>query len=123
MSVRPSRIPSSEPPEAPLPAPPTAFVPVGETRRAFLDVNSATVGTGWSVALRTSLKQQGRAAAGGFPGTMSEARAHVNRALPTALSTAKMPVLSSEEREWSARVVYANARKDWLAHGDRDEDE
>lgn len=117
MSIRPSRTPSSEPPEAP------AFVPAGETRRAFLDENSASVGTDWSVALRSSLKSQGRAAAGGFPGTMSEARAYVNRSLPRALSSAAMPVLSSDEREWSARIVYASARKDWLANGARDEDE
>lgn len=117
MSIRPSLVPTSAPPES------SAFVPVADKRRAFLDSNSASVGTDWSVALRSSLKQQGRAAAGGFPGTISEARAHVNRTLPRALSSAAMSVLSSDEREWSARVVYASARKDWLANGARDDDD
>lgn len=100
-----------------------AFAPIAGARRTFLDSNASSTGSRWSAALRSGLRSQGRAAAGGFPGTMNEARAEVHRMLPPALSAAKMSALLPEEREWSARVAYACARKDWLDNVEREEDE
>lgn len=97
-------------------------VPFDDARRAFLDASSVSTGTDWSVRLRTDLRREGRPAAGGFPGTMSEARACVHRSIPPMLTRAKMRALLPEEREWTARVAYAAARKDWLRHGESDED-
>ncbi|MFO0692089.1 MAG: hypothetical protein U0230_00900 [Polyangiales bacterium] len=98
--------------------------PSDPTRREFLDRNASSMGLDWAVAIRSALRQQGRPAAGGFPGTMSEVRAHLGLLLGAALRDARMAALLPNERDWSARIAYAAARKDWLAHGERaDEDE
>lgn len=90
-------------------------------RPVWLDEHSRSIGATWSGGLRSTLRRDGRAAVGGFPGTMSEARAQVTtRLVPVARTTWS---LSAEERESAARTVYSSARKDWLAHVDRDEDD
>jgi hypothetical protein len=105
----------------------TAEVPRLEgDRPVWIDENSRSIGATWSGGLRSTLRRDGRAAVGGFPGTMSEARAQVTtRLIPAArvsTSTASF-TLSPEERESAARTVYSSARRDWLAHVDRDEDD
>ncbi len=118
MTTRPTR----PTPEAPLEVAPP-LPPIPDSRRVFLDTHATSAGTDWSAAIRSQLRRQGRAASGGFPGTLTEARVQVGHAVGNALARARMRGLLAEEREFSARVAYAAARKDWLAHGERDDDD
>jgi len=68
------------------------------------------------MSYRESLHQEGRPAAGGFPGTMAEARELLARSLPAELARQGMRLPSFHEREQSARALYASARQQWLAH-------
>lgn len=104
------------------PNPPTDSDGGGDARRKLLDTSSAARGTEWSIQLRLGLRRAGRAAAGGFPGTMSEARVHASRAIEPLLAEASMHGLEHDERERTARIAYAAARRDWLRHGEADED-
>jgi len=72
---------------------------------------------------RHDLREQGRRASGGWPGTISEARATVASYFSAELRERGMHSLTAEEREWTARCAYAAARRDWLDHGDREEAE
>jgi hypothetical protein len=97
--------------------------PPDPARREFLDRTASSTGVNWSSSIRRVLIDEGRPVSGGFPGTMSEVRTQVATLVGLALRNARMPHLSPEEREWSARLAYAVARKDWLANGVRDPEE
>lgn len=70
-------------------------------------------GACWAASCRDDLRREGRAAAGAWPGTLSEARARVSvLAVPWPLSY--------EERERMARLAYAAARRAWMSQRDPD---
>ena len=64
-----------------------------------------------------ALRAEGRALAGGWPGTMSEARGWA-RAELTGMGVQP----THEELEWLARATYAQARDAWLARARDDEE-
>ncbi|MEM9070080.1 MAG: hypothetical protein AAGE52_16350 [Myxococcota bacterium] len=68
---------------------------------------AAEAGRTWAGKLRSTLAAEGRAAAGGWPGTMSEARAR----LPFPLGHG----LGAEELARLTRVLYHAARDTWLS--------
>ena len=70
------------------------------------DDAAAAAGRQWADAVRIALEAEGRPASGGWPGTMSEARAH----LPDDLGR-----LASEEISRLTRVLYRAARDCWLS--------
>lgn len=80
------------------------------------------VGRAWAAELRAAIVRDKRRAAGGWPGTLREARTHVAVSLLPWLRNHGEPVVSSEQCEGAARLVYASARKVWLENRD-DEDE
>jgi hypothetical protein len=101
---------------------PVITVPDDPERRVLFEEQSSATGIRWAEEYRSDLRREGRAAAGGFPGTLSEARALVSATLAPELGRRRLAALSIEEREWAARATYAAARKDWQKHGDREEE-
>jgi hypothetical protein len=93
------------------------------------ELNEATrgraelVGRRWAVELRASLVQQQRRAAGGWPGTLREARTHVAVSLLPWLRSNGQAMVTSAQCEGAARVVYASARKVWLENRESEDDE
>ncbi len=67
---------------------------------------AAAAGRLWADSVRASLEAEGRPVSGGWPGTMSEARAR----LPDDLGRG----LESEEVSRLTRVLYHAARDSWL---------
>lgn len=67
-------------------------------------------GRAWADSVRAHLCSEGRAAAGGWPGTLSEARAR----LATITGTSAKP--TADERDRLARLLYGAARQYWLVH-------
>lgn len=87
-------------------------------RRVAIDSLAATLGKSWARRSREELHCEGRAAAGGWPGTVGEATAYVAQALLSGQHRLPLPLLTTLERELLARGVYASARKEWLGHLD-----
>ena len=91
-----------------------------EARRALLEEASIATGERWAAGWRDDLRQEGRPAAGGWPGTVAEARARVTAHLGPELHRRKMLALTHEELERAARTAYARARRDWLSRNERE---
>ncbi len=80
----------------------------GNRRRAQLEKRAALDGELWATEMRARVADEQRLAAGGWPGTLSEARARAARLVVASKDTA--------EREHAARVLYDSARALWLKH-------
>jgi hypothetical protein len=79
------------------------------------------VGDGWAKQTLDELQREGRSPVGGWPGTISEARARLSSFRgPEARA---LSPLGHDEREYVARGLYARARATWLAHAQPDPDE
>lgn len=111
--------PTAEP-ESARPGEPPPATAGSIKRKAFLEHIAADLGRAWAEQWRRDLQGQGRPAAGGWPGTMREARACIESALPTVLERRKMAAITREERESSARAAYASARLEWRRHADEE---
>ena len=71
-----------------------------------VDDDAIDAGREWAGSVRRLLVEEGRAATGGWPGTMTEARARAGQLeSPTELSP--------QERVRLARVLYAAAKENW----------
>lgn len=91
--------------------------------RDELQAGSLAVGDAWVARVRRDLRKDNRAPAGGWPGTMREARA-VTYAHFTADDTRqRYGTLSAAEFESVARAAYDHARKEWLRCASADEEE
>ena len=73
--------------------------------------------------LRAAIVGEKRRAAGGWPGTLREARTHVAISLIPWLHDNGQAAVTSQQCEGAARLVYASARKVWLENRDSEEDE
>jgi hypothetical protein len=80
------------------------------------------VGLAWARRCRADLLEAHRPAAGGWPGTLSEARAVVASHLAAELKGFGRERPTDAEREQIARVAYGSARRDWLEHRCKDDD-
>ncbi len=74
-------------------------------------------GRAWAAAVRSSLVQEGRRAAGGWPGTMTEARERLAQVVGAE------PVPSTGEVSRLVRVLYGAARECWLMNRESAEDD
>jgi hypothetical protein len=83
-------------------------------RRFILRQGPSTVGAAWARSLCASIKQQGRPIAGGWPGTIVEARARIALHLHQELATRGMPPLCQDELDVAANATYARAKEEWL---------
>lgn len=97
------------------PADPAALAQA-TARRAFIEQSAVALGQTWAARWRQDLQREGRPAAGGWPGTLREARIYVERALFLEMKGRKMAAITGEEREIAARAAYASARSDWRRH-------
>ncbi len=90
----------------------------GSTRRALLERAAADAGEEWARTRIAELRAERRVAAGGWPGTLREARA-MSRAFvlrPFAAQSLSPP--TAEELELAARKAYACARSAWQARAE-----
>ncbi|UQA58515.1 hypothetical protein [Polyangium aurulentum] len=90
-------------------------------RRAFIEATAAALGRSWAEARRAELHREGRPAAGGWPGTLREARSCVERELSRELKDHRMTAITTNEREMAARATYASARVEWRRCADPEE--
>ena len=81
---------------------------------------AAAEGRIWAQEVRNNVRKELRRAAGGWPGTVSEARARLAEFVLPQLSR-QGSAATSEDRERAARALYDSARRTWLAHCDREE--
>lgn len=83
-------------------------------RRLLLVDSPLSVGEDWAHSLCRSTRRQGRSIAGGWPGTMLEARERIARHLRERLAQARWPALTREELIAATSATYARAKKTWL---------
>jgi hypothetical protein len=90
----------------------------GMPARGELVAEYATkLGATWAQTLCDETRQQRRVVAGGFPGTIPEARQRVANFLRGELARLRLPPLEPEELSRAVEVAYARARRDWLDVG------
>jgi hypothetical protein len=87
-------------------------------RQRFIEQSANALGQAWARRWRQDLHREGRPAAGGWPGTLREARTQVEITLPGELCHRKMPAITGVERELAARTAYSSARDEWRRHTD-----
>jgi hypothetical protein len=91
-----------------------AAAPAGPGRQRLLEEGAAAVGAAWAQGLCSSIRREGRAIEGGWPGTRLEARARVAAGLADSLFRRGMSQLTGEELTRATEVTYARARQQWL---------
>jgi hypothetical protein len=79
-----------------------------------LEERPVTIGAAWARAVCDSISREGRVIAGGWPGTIVEARARIANHLHGELSERRMKALEPEELEQAANVTYSRAKQEWL---------
>ena len=83
-------------------------------RRSSLLLRGPTeVGAEWARAMCESLAAQGRSVAGGWPGTVVEARARVLLHLQRELTANGQAPLTGDELAVAASQTYTRARAEW----------
>jgi hypothetical protein len=85
--------------------------PVAESRKELLERAAHAEGSSWASWWRVELRRQNRALAGGWPGTLSEARVRVARRIAVELGRAFDA--TRQELELAARFAYGIARREW----------
>ena len=88
-------------------------------RERYVESHSQIVGDAWLAHVALDLRREQRTASGGWPGTMSEARARTTAHF-RELSTG---ALTREALAAAARAVYQRARGRWLAYARTDGEE
>jgi hypothetical protein len=84
-------------------------------RASLLHETAVGVGRQWFHDRCADLGRQRRRIEGGWPGTLTEARALVRPALTLALSRTPMPLATAGEVTMATRTTYDEARRAWLA--------
>jgi hypothetical protein len=97
------------------------------SRQELLDNTAESAGELWAAARCVELTLEGRAAMGGWPGTVGEARARAGFAIRDVLRKRGMLGVTHEELVRASRVAYEAARRSWLRvsrrrKGDDDDD-
>jgi hypothetical protein len=89
-------------------------------RESLLEAWAIDAGRKWAAALRRELAEEGRPVAGGWPGTLSEARSRAAARCKLELAALAHATASSGELDQAARRLNAAARRDWLAKAERE---
>ena len=87
-----------------------------EDRRLMLSDGALSIGAEWAHGWREAMRREGRAIAGGWPGTLPEARARVAAYFGAELARRRMPVMTTDELQVAVAATYEKARRDWLTH-------
>jgi hypothetical protein len=96
---------------------------IAARRALLLERAAVTVGETWARGWLAELGSEGRSAAGGWPGTITQARSRVRVAVTAELARAKFQPAAADEVDRTARAAYARAREVWLASAKADDDE
>ena len=83
-------------------------------RRTLLDREAPSVGVEWAAALCETTRKEGRLVAGGWPGTLLEARLLVTSRLNHDLAAKHLKPLTEDELDAATNVTYARAKQEWL---------
>jgi hypothetical protein len=83
-------------------------------RHLLLDEGPSVVGAAWARAVCDRIHEEGRSIAGGWPGTIVEARARIAGHLRVQLAHHHMGALAREELDLAANATYARAKQEWL---------
>lgn len=86
-----------------------------------LESLAAAEGMAWALRSCEELRLQGRPIAGGWPGTISQAR--LRMAACMAGRAQREPALTPADLDWLARTVYLTAKAEWLARAEPGSDE
>jgi hypothetical protein len=86
-------------------------------RRVVLEKAATDAAKAWADRCMIEIRNEGRPLAGGWPGTLSEARGWARAELSTRLTAP-----THEELEWLAHTTYSRARDVWLARAGDDEE-
>ncbi len=89
-----------------------------ETRRTLLEATAADVGQRLFALRRDSIVHEGRVLAGGWPGTLREARALTIAVLASVFAQHHMSAPTEDELGWVMREAYDQARRAWLTSVD-----
>jgi hypothetical protein len=89
--------------------------PIPNLRSTLLSDLPLKIGAGWAEGWREEMVKQGRPIAGGWPGTIGEARARVAAYFENELRRRKLAHLTSDELAAATRAAFGQARRDWLA--------
>src|SRR5271155_4165875 len=92
------------------------------TRRSLLlERTAVAVGETWARGWLAELGSEGRSAAGGWPGTITQARSRVRAVVTAELARARCHPAAADEVDRTARAAYARAREVWLAQAKADD--
>jgi hypothetical protein len=91
------------------------------SRQSLLDRQAAVEGQTWAREMRSSIHEQSRRATGGWPGTITEARARLVEFVLPRLARDGGSAATSEALQQATRVLYASARTAWLAQCARED--
>jgi hypothetical protein len=95
---------------------------VASSRCVLLAEATRRLGRAWAEEWFDDLRRQGRPIAGGWPGTMSEARSRVRHNVDAMLTKQSLPPMSHDELTEGAQLTYETARSLWFNFRVRDED-
>jgi hypothetical protein len=88
---------------------------LGEGRRNLLTEGALAIGARWAQGFCEEMRLSGRPVAGGWPGTLPEARARVVAYFGRELARRRLPLLTPDEVGWTTHTTYQKAKRDWLA--------
>lgn len=80
--------------------------------------SALALGDEWAHRALCDLRDEHRSARGGWPGTMTEARARTRAHFSSPPLVAELGTLSGEELEIAARATYRRARQVWLSRSE-----
>src|SRR3954471_8542962 len=83
-------------------------------RERLLDATALDAARKWTRHLMEELVSEGRAIAGGWPGTVNEARGRCGSLASRALAANAMPPLARDELGRLTRIAYDEARRLWV---------
>jgi hypothetical protein len=92
-----------------------------DDRLTVLERSARDIGERWARGWREELRSDDRPAAGGWPGTVAQARGRAREHLCAELARLRLASPSPEELERAARLTYARARAVWLTFAQREE--
>ncbi len=84
------------------------------SRHTLLDDASRSLGKAWAEGWFDDLRREGRPVAGGWPGTMSEARSRASIHMTALLARRAMQPATHDELAQATRVTYDSAKAVWL---------
>ncbi len=85
-------------------------------REVALEAAALDAARMWTEATRGGLAREGRPIAGGFPGTVNEARARSGEVAARVLVKLSLPPMTHDELGRVTRIAYDEARRLWRAN-------